>query len=418
MNIVVVGVNHWAAPVEVRERLALSGDQVTEALPLLHNYVNNGVILSTCNRTEVYCVAERTDTPSEIIGRFFSQLSGLPAFLITSYLYSYQGEAAVRHLFRVACGLDSMILGEDQILGQVRGARDRSSVNGYLDPSLTNLFNHAVRVGRGARNDTEISRNAASVSSAAVAMARRACGDLDQAAILVIGAGRMAKRAVEALLDSTATRVVVANRTFENAVNMSTRLDISPCRFEDLDEALATCDIVLAATTAPDYILAREQVAQAMSKRQGRPLYMVDIGVPRNIDPRAGKLKNVTLHDIDDLTAVSDDGLKKRLKEVDKVEAIIERQVARFMAWWNTLDAVPTIAALRNRAEAIRRAEVAKTLKKMPRLTEEEQAQLGSLTQAIINKILHQPIVHLKGDDKGVHDLETVRRLFDLEEEA
>ncbi len=418
MNVVVVGVNHWAAPVEVRERLALSGDKVTEALPLLHNYVNNGVILSTCNRTEVYCVAERTDTLKETIGRFFSRLSGLPAFVITSYLYSYQGEAAVRHLFRVACGLDSMILGEDQILGQVRGARDRSDVNGYLDPSLTNLFHHAVRVGRVARNDTEISQNAASVSSAAVAMARRTYGNLDPAAILVVGAGRMANRAVETLLDSNATRVVVANRTYESAVNMSTRLDISPCRFEDLDEALATSDIVLAATTAPNYVLASQQVVQAMRKRQGRPLYMVDIGVPRNIDPRAGKVKNVTLHDIDDLTTVSDDGLKKRLKEIDKVEAIIERQVAKFMAWWGTLDAIPTIAALRNRAEAIRQAETAKSLKKMSGLSEEEQAQIGSLIQAIINKILHQPIVHLKGDEKGDHDLETVRRLFGLEEEA
>jgi glutamyl-tRNA reductase len=419
MTIVVVGVNHRTAPVEVRERLALSSDQIADALPILHNYVNKGVILSTCNRTEVYCLAEKTDTLTQKIGRFFSQLSDLPIFVVTSFLYTYQGEAAVRHLFRVACGLDSMILGEAQILGQVRGARDRARANGSLNHLLTNLFHHAVRVGRRVRSDTEISRNAASVSSAGVAMARRAYGkDLSSASILVIGAGRMAKRAAKTFLDSGASRVIVANRTYENAVNMTTRMNVSPHHFEELGEALAASDIVLSATAAPDYVLTQEQIIQAMQKRQDQPLYLVDIGVPRNIDPRAGKVKNVTLYDIDDLRAASNASLAQRQEEVAKVEAIIERQVAKFMAWWNSLDAIPTIVALRGRAEAIRQAEMAKTLKRMPQLSEEEQARINALTRSIVNKILHQPIVHLKDDEKGNGYLQSVRQLFDLEEES
>ena len=409
-----LGVNHRSAPVEIRERLALSGTALDDALDLLGEYAAHGVILSTCNRTEVYAVSPK-NTPLRELAEFVSLCGGVAPSDLAPHFYREHQEGAARHLFRVAAGLDSMIVGESQILGQVRTALEAAQARGCADHALTRLFRQALRAGRRAREETGIGRSAASVSSAAVELARSVLGDLRPCTVLVVGAGETGKLSAKSLMGSGAGSLLVTNRGYESARDLAAKLGGKAVPFERMGEALAGADIVISATGAPHFVLEARAVREAMEQRPERPLFLVDIAVPRDIDPEAGKLPNVHLRDIDDLQDVSLANLKARSREAAKVERIVDAEMLRFHQWWRSLGAIPTIRELRTKAETMRRAELEKTLRRLPDLTEEQRARVGALTRAIVNRVLHDPIARLrKGEDENT---QMVRELFALEDE-
>ena len=413
MNLLVVGVNYRTAPVEIRERLAWSGERLNGALEKLSGYVTHGVILSTCNRTEVYTVAEKA-TGSRV-ANFLSDISGLPHFVVASYRYDFQQREVVRHLFRVASGVDSMIVGETQILGQVRQALDRAKLAGATTPPLVRLFQRAVKVGRSVRQATDISRNAASVSSASVDLVGRLMPDIAAAGVLVVGAGKIAQRVAKTLADRGVSRITIINRTFQRAAELSAALGVAARPFEELGEALVSADVVITATGAAEYLVGGPMVKEALKQRKQRPLYFIDIAVPRNIDPEVAKIKGVSLHDIDDLRSIAEANLQAREREVVKVEKIIEGEVSKFMAWWDAQEVLPTLTALRSKAESIRRAELARALGKLPDLSEAQRSSLEAMSCAIVNKLLHQPTIVLKQGRDGTSYAWAIQELFGLD---
>ena len=411
MPILVVGVNHRTAPLQVRDRVAVSSGELEGALRALQHHVGNGVILSTCNRTEVYSLVAAVETGTDVVMGYISDYHGVARQEIAPYVYVYDQETAVRHLFRVASGLDSMILGEAQIQGQVRRALSAAGKHGLSNGTLTRLFDQAVRVGRRARKETAIGHNALSVSKAAVELARKALHHLTGKRVLVLGLGDAGKLAIRALVNAGAGDISVANRTYQRAVGSAAELGGLPTPFEELSYALAATDIIVTTTGSPDYILTADMIAGARANVPN-PLFIIDIAVPRDVDPAAKGLPGVHLYDIDDLEAVSDTNRRERAREAGKVEAIIAEEVTRFMEWLASLEMVPTVAALQQRAEAIRTRELARLLKRLPGLSEEERKPLEAFSQALVNKLLHGPITSLKGNGRSAQAL---RELFDLD---
>lgn len=417
MQLLLVGLNHKTAPVEVREKLAFDGDRLREALAHLGRYASEGAILSTCNRTEVYALVGHRETGTEKIQRFLSEFYGQPPASLTAHLYAYAQRDAVAHLFAVAAGLDSMIVGEPQILGQVRDAFAAAEAGNAAGPILSQLFRQALSVGKQARTDTAISRSAVSVSYAAVELARKIFGELGSHAVLVIGAGEMGQLAAKNLWDSGVRRLMVTNRTPARAEELAAQLGAEAWEFPKLSEALAHADIVISSTGAPEPVLTAEMVRQAMRARRQSPLFLIDIAVPRDIDPRAGQLPNVYLYNIDDLEAVCQANKREREKEIRKVETIIAAEVAKFFAWWESLGVVPTINALRYKAESIRQSELDKALSKLSHLSDRDRNIINALSVAIVSKMLHLPITRLKERYSNGHDhTRTVRELFGLDE--
>ncbi|MBI4289634.1 MAG: glutamyl-tRNA reductase [Chloroflexi bacterium] len=414
-SILVVGVNHTTAPVEMREKMALSTDKMKEVTEALQRYLGPNVVLSTCNRTEIYAVGEEPLKDSQRLLQFLSDYHHLPKWLLTSRLYTHVHEDAIRHLFRVASGLDSMILGEEQILAQVRRALEIAESNGNLRSPLSHIFRYALRVGKRARTETGISRYAVSVSRACVELAQKAVGDLSDRTVLIISAGEMGKLTGNILRDSGASRILIINRTYDRAAALADQLKGRAVPFADLGKALVEADMVVSATGAPTFILDRALVADAMKARSGKPLFLIDIAVPRDIDPKVGKLQNVCLYNIDDLQAFSQASLDERKREGLRVDTIIDFEVAGALRWWNNLKVVPTVVALREQAEAARKAEMKKTLKKMPGLTPEQHERLDAMTKAIVKKMLHKPTVFLKDENKGHRCLPIARELFGLD---
>ncbi|MFQ5860587.1 MAG: glutamyl-tRNA reductase [Dehalococcoidia bacterium] len=414
MNLLVVGLNHRTAPVEVRERLAVTRDQLPDALGHLKRVLSQGLILSTCNRAEFYTLSQ--DHTSEarlkefVSGYFHVSLAGL-----AGHLYSYAHQECVHHLFRVASGLDSMILGESQILGQVRDAFAAATKAKTVGGPLSRLFHQAIRVGKRARRETRIGHNALSVSRACVELARHNLGDLSTKRVLVIGIGDAGKLAARALRDDGVGQVVVTNRTYARAVELAWELDGSALPFEVLPAALAESDIVISSTDSPEHLLTLELVGRAMEGRGDRLLFLMDIAVPRDIDPTVREVPGVVLYDIDDLEAVSQANKAERLREAGKAEALVHQEVQQFMEWWRSLDVVPTIAALREWAESMRLRELKKTLKRLPDLSPQERERLDSLTRAIVKKLLHQPIADLR-ERKDPGRAQLVQELFRFQE--
>ncbi|MBI4491841.1 MAG: glutamyl-tRNA reductase [Chloroflexi bacterium] len=418
MPILVLGLSHKETPVVLRERLAFRADDLPAALRALRDYVSEGAILSTCNRTEVYALVGHRDTGLRAVRRFLADWHHLQPSDLALPLYERWQEEAVRHLFRVASGLDSMILGEPQILGQVKRAREAALACESLGAVLERLVRQAVEVGKRARTQTGISRNAVSVPSAAVELARRSLGSLQQARMLVVGAGEMGKLAALALADQGAGEVIVTSRSPANARRLADAVRGAPVAFAALPDELARADVVLSCTSAPVYVIGLEMVQRAMGSRRGRPLALIDIAVPRDVDPRAREMDGVYLYNVDDLEAVCAANLELRRAEAAQVEAIIEREVPRFMQWWDTLDVVPTIAALVDRAEAIRQAELARALPRLGELSERQRSTINALTAAIVQKMLHQPIARLKDHGEGEDGrlfVPAVRELFQLD---
>ncbi len=418
MKAVVLGVSHRTAPLEVRERLAVSTERLPEALELVHRAFGHAVIVSTCNRTEFYTLAPDSARPEW--APFLESLYPLEAASIQRYFYQHEGDDAARHLFRVAAGLDSMLVGESQVLGQVRTAYSAAVSARAVHNPLSRLFHEALRVGKRARTETRLSRNELSVSSASVRLARQAVGPLAGRHALVIGAGEAGKLAARALVQAGVGTLTLTNRTFARAEELSRELGGRVVPFDDMRRALAEADIVVCATEAPGTVLTRAALEQARGGDGARPLAVLDIAIPRDVDPDVRGLPNVSLFDLDDLNGVAEVHRQGQLAEAARAEAVVDEEVARFRVWWQSLDVVPTVASLRQYAEDIRRREVERALRKLSGLNTEQQAVVEAMSKALVKKLLHDPVATLKeqNDPRHVQAVHDLFRLSGEEEEA
>lgn len=423
MQIVALGINHRTAPVELREHLAFGPQELPRALARLKRVpeVAEAVLLSTCNRTELYALCADPRAAAEVLLAVLVELKGAPADAIRPALYRYEGAAAAGHLFRVAAGLDSMILGETQILGQVRDAYHAANQAGTVHKVMHHLLHMALATAKRAQTETAINGNAVSVSYAAVELARKLFQSLKGCTVMALGAGDTAKLTVRHLQAAGAGRILVANRTLERAQRLAEQVGGEPVRLEEAARVLAQVDVIISSTGAPGYVLHRRDLEEAMRQRRGRPVFLFDIAVPRDIDPECGRLDGVFLYDIDDLQQVVAQNLQERVREAKKAEGIIGEELERFMAWLRSLQVVPTIKQLRDKVEAIRRAEVERALNRLPHLGERERQIIEAMTVTMVNKILNEPTQVLKGmaenGDAGPV-AEAVQKLFALGDSA
>lgn len=413
MSLLCLGLSHRTAPLALRERLHFSPASLTAALSERERYgIRELAVLSTCNRAEFYALAD----DAEALLALIEATSGLHrnAWLPHGYLYTEMD--AARHLLRVAAGLDSLILGEPQIVGQVIEAARLAQAQKSAGPVLVALFRAAVRAGKRARSETAISRNPASISSVAAHLAQRVVRDLSAAQVLIIGAGEMAELAVEALRSRGARRIAVLNRTRERSERLVRRWGGTALAFADLPPALASADIVISSTSAPHIIVTREKASAALAQRPTRPLVFIDIAVPRDIDPDVSRLPNVHRYEIDDLKTQLGGALAERQGEIPKVEAIVAQELNTFAEWQRHADALRLIAELRARAEAIRRAELEKTLRQLPHLSQSERQRIEVLAASLVNKLLHHPTLRLKSANGHIAAYaDAVRHLFALD---
>jgi glutamyl-tRNA reductase len=391
MTLLVVGTSHRLAPVEIRERVAVDPDGAA-ALGSRLAAGGEAVCLSTCNRTEIYLAADDQGEADRRATEALSELAGVEPAELEPYLYRLRDEAAAVHLFRVAAGLDSLVPGEGEILGQVRTAYEGGSPGQLLD----RLFSHALHAGKKVRTDTAIAESPGTTSSAAAALAAQVFGDLNGSRIVIVGAGKIGTLAARRLLKRGARLTFVANRTATRGEQLAEKLGGTPIPLERIGEALAAADILVSSTSAPELVLGRDDVAAALHARKGRPLLLIDLAVPRDLDPAINDLADCYLYDIDDLEAVVQETLAGREEEFAKAEALAVVEGERFSDWLATRDVVPAIRSVRERAEAIRRGELAKASSRLAGLSEREREAVDSLTSRIVNKLLHEPIVQLK----------------------
>ncbi|OGW60977.1 MAG: glutamyl-tRNA reductase [Nitrospirae bacterium RBG_16_64_22] len=425
-NVIVMGVSYKTAPVEVRERLAVSQRSLADALEGLRGLSGSDEVafLSTCNRVEVVArpggSGERSADPFIAdVREFLSRHHGIPREVLDPVLYVHAGRDAVRHLFRVASSLDSMVLGEPQVLGQFKSAFEAAMEAGTTGPVLNRLFQKAIQVAKRVRTETRIAENAVSVSYAAVELAKQIFDDLGQKEVLLIGAGEMGELAARHLVAAGAKKVLVASRTIERAAGLADELGGRAISFEEFPGALREADIAISCTDAPRTIIHAETVQRIMRERKGRPIFFIDIAVPRDIDADVGDLENVYLYNIDDLQAVVDQNLDNRRMEAERAEAIVAQEADAFLDRSRGLSAVPTVTALSEKAEAVRRAELEKTFARLNGIDEKGRQAIDALTQAIVRKILHPAIVAIKaeaGVSEGEAFIAAARRLFNLDE--
>jgi glutamyl-tRNA reductase len=402
MRISLVGIDHQTAPVAIREKVAISAKKLYDALPMLHSYIPRGIILSTCNRTEVYTIDSDARHAEKASLDFLKARLGITDAALLQYVYLFEDRTAVEHLFRVASGLESMIVGEFEVLGQVGHALEVAEGVG-------------IRTGRRVREETGISRNALSVSSVAVDLAAGIVGDLKGCKMLVIGAGEAGRLAAKVAKDRGISQMMVVGRTQERASALAAELGGTPISSSNLREELATANIVVTCAGAPHRILSVGQVKRAMEKRPALPLAIIDIAVPRNVEPAVGQIREVFLYNIDDLTGLSKLNRKQREDEIQKASQIVADELDKFTAWWQEFKVRPLIRALTSKAEEIRRSLFDRTLKKLPHLSEEEQYSLEMMTKSIVNKILKDPVQYLKINGSKNY-AEMIKEIFRLEE--
>ena len=422
MYIVCLGLSHQTAPIELRERVSYhTGAQKAALARLGCGHASRPpelvelAILSTCNRLEFYAVThtDRLDP----LHQFISDTTGVLVAELMPHLYHHTQADAVTHLGRVASGLDSMILGEPQILGQVTEAYELGLSQRSIGPVLSTLFRYAIHTGKRARTETAISRNPASISSVAVKLAEDIIGDVSTAQTVVVGAGEMAELAVEALRHHGAQHITVVNRTRDRAQQLADRWQAAALTFENLADALRDADIVITSTGAPHILIKPPLVEAVMRQRPDRSLVLIDIAVPRDVDPDVNRLVNVRCYDIDDLSARLTDSLAERQQEIPQVEAIIAAETEAFMTWLKSLEVMPVISDLRAKADAIRRAEIEKTFRHLSHLDEADRQRIEFLAESLINKLLHDPTLRLKAEAGNGHAAEyaaAVRHLFAL----
>jgi len=418
--ITVVGLNHKTAPVEVREKLSFQETQLADSFRLLKQLkgVKESAILSTCNRVEVYTVFKSDTSNTEDILNFLSEFHQVPVETFRDCIYALSDVHAIRHIFRVASSLDSMVVGEPQILGQFKDAYGLATQNKATGLILNRLFHKAFSVAKRVRTETRIANSAVSISFAAVELAKKIFDDLSVCRVLLIGAGEMCELAAKHFINAGIYEIYITNRTFNRAIALAEDFGGQAVPFTDYDSLFEKVDIILTSTGATEPIVTADVVAAAMKKRKNRPMFFIDIAVPRDVEEKVNDLANVYLYDIDDLKEVVTANQQEREKEARKAEAIIDEEVNQFLHWLDNLEVVPTIKQLRDHAEAIRQAELQKTLGKLKNLSDKDKQAIERLTQAIVNKLLHGPSVMLKQTEQngaGSPVVETIRKMFNLD---
>jgi glutamyl-tRNA reductase len=425
MKILLIGLSYKTAPVAIRERLVFTPAMLSSALTYfgsLHPQARleemlEGVILSTCNRLEVYALVGDPDKATAALIDFLSQACNLAPAAFSEHLYIYRDEAAIRHLMRVAAGLDSLVLGEPQILGQIRDAYQAALGQGAAGTVLSALFRAAIQAGKQARTETTIGLNPASISSVAAHLAGKLLENLPQRQALLIGVGEMGVIAVRALIKRGVSQIVIANRTYEKALELAQAWGGQAIPFQQLPTALTRADIVITATGAPHPILDRALLEPAMAARPQRPLLIIDIAVPRNVDPNVAELPQVYLHNIDDLQGQADENVQERMAAIPQVELIVAEAVRQFLAWFSSLEVVSTITALRQQVEQWRQEELERLFKRLD-MAERERELIAGMSRRLVNKILHAPTLSLKKEAANGHGaayLATARQLFALD---
>ena len=423
MHLTLVGLSHHTAPIDVRDQAVLTKTLQEKALSFVRSSsgILEAVLLSTCNRSEMYATTDEEHTDPRPIEAWFHEIHGLDEGVLSPYLYHRKDEAVIRHLFRVVSSLDSLVVGEQQILGQVREAYMQSLNTKTTGVVLNRLFEKALAVGKQVRETTEIGAGAVSVSSVAVELARKIFKDLRQHTAMLIGAGETGERTAEYLVDQGVKRLIVANRTYERAADLAHRFDGIAVSLHDGLQMISDVDIIISSTGATEPVLGRERMAELMHDRRNRPIFLIDIAAPRDIDPRVRDLYNVILYDMDDLQSVVDDNAESRKVEARKVEGIVESEVDRFLAWYQNLAITPTITQLRHFADDLRHQEVDRALAQLGHLSEKDRETVDKMSRAIVNKLLHQPTVQLKNtadpEHKDYH-LYSLRHLFGLDEQG
>jgi glutamyl-tRNA reductase len=421
MKLLITGVSHKTAPVEVRESLAFREDSLPAALTDLKSRegVSEAVILSTCNRVEITVTTDDATDPQAIVDSFLSDRKNINPGALGPHIYRHEGQQAIHHLFRVAASLDSMVVGEPQILGQLKtayaAAKDCGSLCGWLDGLLGRTFSVAKRI----RSETGIGQMAVSVSYAAVELARKIFGSLNGRTIMIVGAGKMSELAARHLRRSGASHVFVTNRTHERAVEMAQLFQGTPVEYTRFQSMLPEMDIVVTSSGAPHYILRKEEMQRVIAARRNKPMFLIDIAVPRNIEPSVNEIDNVFLYDIDDLQEVVNSNLRERMKEAEHAEALVAAEVERTMARLKVAEVTPTIVGLQEQLEAIRAGELDKVRRRYGPFSEEQEQALEALTRGIINKIAHGPISELRnhaGRPEGVHVVAAIRKAFHLQD--
>jgi glutamyl-tRNA reductase len=419
MNFSITGLSHRNAPVEVRELLAYDADSIPAALRALKQRPGflEGMILSTCNRVEVALASEEGAEEACPVDEFLAETRRVEPDSFRSYLYHYSGSDAIRHLFRVACSLDSMVVGEPQILGQLKSAysvaKKEGAVSGFLDGLLTRAFSVAKRV----RTETEIGASAVSVSFAAVELAREIFGSLKDSSVMIVGAGKMSEAAARHLARNGVNRILVANRTPERAAEMAALFHGTVVDYEKFPSVLPEVDVAITSSGAPNYILTRDQMRRVVEARRNRPIFLIDIAVPRNIEPAVNALDHVFLYDIDDLQRVVDRNRRNRLQIATEAERIVAEETERMLSRLRVKEITPTIIGLQEQLESVRAAEIARMRGKLGELTPQQEEALDQLTRGIVNKIAHGPISELRrqaAEPDGVHFISAIRKVFRL----
>lgn len=420
MNIILIGMNHKTAPLEIRERLSIAcGDDINPLTEMKKiPQIKEILYLATCNRVEVLVNAVESEETVNSLKNFIFHHGNLSMEEMSRCLYLYFDHDAVRHFFRVASSIDSLVMGEPQILGQVKDAYRRAAEHNTTGIILNRILHHTFRVAKRVRTETGIAGNAVSVSFAAVELAKKIFGNLKGKTILLVGAGEMSELAAKHLINNGVGRIVIANRTYARALQMAEDFSGTAIEFDSLPEKLRDVDIVISSTGAAGYVITAPMIDAALRRRKNRLLFLIDIAVPRDIDPAAGDIDNVYLYNIDNLQDIVDENLKGRMKEAERAEAIIEEEITKYLEWFNTLEVVPTIVSLREKVEGIVKGELAKSGSWMQNLTDEDRKNIEILAGSIVNKFLHEPTVGLKEesrDQSALPYIAAVRRLFGLD---
>jgi glutamyl-tRNA reductase len=423
MHIIAVSLNHHTAPVEVRERFTFSDEVLPEALLSLKQTksILEGVIVSTCNRTEIYAVVDRLHMCGHYIRGFMESWFGIPRDQFVQYLSIHEDQEAIKHLFRVTCGLDSMMIGETQILGQIRSAFLSAQKDTATGTFFNMLFKQAITLAKKVHTETGIGDSAVSVSYAAVELGKRIFGDYNQKSVMIIGAGKMGELTVKHLHANGASKVIVANRTIARAEELAARWDGTPCSMDEVKTLLIEqgVDIIISSTGSDGYVLTKEQMDEVMIARSNKPLFVIDIAVPRDFDPEIANSDQVFLYDMDDLQAIVESNVNLRKREGEKVEQMIKQEIVVFQQWYKLLGLSPTIRALQEKAALIHRETMDSLIKKLPDLEERERKVIHKLSKSIVNQMLHDPIMRIKElavDRHGDEAIKMFSHLFALEE--
>jgi glutamyl-tRNA reductase len=422
MEIITLGLSHKTAPIELREKLHIPESELSEILDELGGcgQILERMMLSTCNRVEMYAVVDDVEGARRFLIEFLSERQKLPPQAFESALYLLTADQAIRHIFRVASSLDAMVVGESQILGQVKAAYATALERDATGMILNALMERAFRVAKRVRTETGIATSAVSVSTAAIELAKKIFGDLTGRTVMLIGAGKMSELSAKHLLADGVGTVIVANRNFDRAVELAERWGGRAVRYDFVKVEMLQADIVISSTGAPHQILSKADFQEIIAQRRNRPIFVIDIAVPRDIDPAANEIDNVYLYDLDDLKGVVQANLRERQREADLAEAMIDREVGQFAEWLASLHVVPTIVAMRKKVEVIREEELQKIFAKLQDLTPEERHAISLMTGSIVNKILHDPTMELKRQSalkEGHLYVNVLRRLFGIREE-